>query len=85
MRLPVLFTTLFVLLALLVTPTHSGPLGYGVCQAGCSGVVVACYSAAGFVFGTVCVLAAPPAILQCNAAYGTCQMACAATLLAPVP
>ncbi|KAL4805149.1 hypothetical protein BDV18DRAFT_161547 [Aspergillus unguis] len=63
----------------------AGPLGYGVCQAGCSGVVVACYTAAGFTFGTVFAAAAPPAIIQCNAAYGACQAACAAVLLTPTP
>ncbi|KAK7545839.1 hypothetical protein IWX49DRAFT_397246 [Phyllosticta citricarpa] len=78
MRLTNLMTSLAV-----VTSATAGPLGYGICQAGCSGVVVACYAAAGFTFGTVLAVAAPPAILVCNSAYGTCQAACAAVLLAP--
>ncbi|KAF1972950.1 hypothetical protein BU23DRAFT_554800 [Bimuria novae-zelandiae CBS 107.79] len=63
--------------------TAAGPIGYGICQAGCSAVVVACYSAAGFTFGTVAAAAAPAAIAACNTAYGTCQAACAAVLLSP--
>lgn len=62
----------------------AGPAAYGICQAGCSGIVVACYGAAGFTFGTVvAAAAAPPAILTCNSAFGACQAACAAAALAP--
>jgi hypothetical protein len=32
----------------LAFPASAGPLGYGICQAGCSAVVMACYSAARF-------------------------------------
>ncbi|RPA84721.1 hypothetical protein BJ508DRAFT_412476 [Ascobolus immersus RN42] len=67
----------------LAAPALSGPVGYGVCQAGCSAVVMACYSAAGAVWGATAGLGAAPAVLACNAAYGTCQSACAAVLLAP--
>ncbi|PYI08491.1 FAD binding domain protein [Aspergillus sclerotiicarbonarius CBS 121057] len=58
---------------------------YGVCQAGCSAVVVSCYAAGGSVFGVVPAVAASPAILACNSSYGTCQVACASLLLAPAP
>ncbi|KAK7517631.1 hypothetical protein IWZ03DRAFT_359704 [Phyllosticta citriasiana] len=72
---------------LLALPSLStaGPAAYGICQAGCAGVVVACYGAAGFTFGTVLAAAAPPAIAACNGAYGSCQAACAGVLLAPTP
>lgn len=74
------FGTVFTLVGL----AAAGPLGYGMCQAGCSAVVTACYAAAGFTFGTVVASAATPAaILACNSSYGVCQAACAATLLAP--
>ncbi|KAF2175953.1 hypothetical protein K469DRAFT_608836 [Zopfia rhizophila CBS 207.26] len=63
----------------------AGPLAYGVCQAGCSTVVVACYAAAGATFGTIAAAAAPPAIIGCNTAYGACQATCASVLLAPTP
>jgi len=63
----------------------AGPLGYGICQAGCSTVVVACYAAAGATFGTIAAAAAPPAIIACNTAYGACQAACASVLLTPTP
>jgi hypothetical protein len=63
----------------------AGLAGYGICQAGCAGLVVACYSAAGFVFGTVFAAAAPHAILACNAAFGKCSAACAVVLLSPFP
>jgi len=72
-----------------MTPAVSGGLlAYGLPQAGCAAAVAACYSAAGFVFGTVTAGAgtAPPAILACNAAFGKCCAAFAATaLLAPTP
>lgn len=50
---------------------------YGTCQAGCSSLVVACYAAAGFTFGTLAAAGAPGAILRCNDSYGDCQAACA--------
>ncbi|KAI8397321.1 hypothetical protein FOFC_20593 [Fusarium oxysporum] len=34
-------------LAILSTTVSTGPVAYGVCQAGCAGVVMACYGAAG--------------------------------------
>jgi hypothetical protein len=37
----------------LVVPALAGLIGYGPCQAGYSAIVVACYSAASFTFGTV--------------------------------
>jgi hypothetical protein len=64
----------------------AGPIGYGICQTGCSGLVVACYTAAGATFGTVVAAAATPAaILGCNAAFGACSAKCAVVLLTPVP
>lgn len=32
---------------------QSGLLAYGICQTGCNALVVSCYAAAGFTFGTV--------------------------------
>jgi hypothetical protein len=54
---------------------------------GCNTVTVACYTAAGFTFGTVvAAAAAPPLILACNAALGICSSACATVaLFAPTP
>lgn len=63
----------------------AGPVGYGICQAGCSTVVMACYAAAGFTWGATLGATAPASILACNTAYGTCQAACAAVLLGPTP
>ena len=49
-----------------------GPLAYGICQTGCNAMVVACYAAAGFTFGTVTAGAGvPAAVIGCNAALGT--------------
>ena len=49
-------------------------------------MVVACYSAAGFVFGTVTAgVGTPAAILACNSAFGTCMASCAAALALPTP
>ncbi|KAL4252652.1 Zygote-specific protein [Abortiporus biennis] len=66
---------------------HAGLIAYGICQTGCNTLAVACYASAGFTFGTVVASAlAPPAILACNAALGTCSAACASVaLLAPTP
>jgi hypothetical protein len=57
----------------------------GICYSGCAAVVVACYSAAGFVFGTVTAgVGVPPAIIGCNAAFGACMAKCTvATALLP--
>ncbi|TFY54996.1 hypothetical protein EVJ58_g8527 [Rhodofomes roseus] len=69
------------------TPASAGPIAYGLCQTGCNTVVVACYAAAGFTFGTVIAAPAVPAvILGCNAALGTCAATCATVaLFAPTP
>ncbi|KAF2024935.1 hypothetical protein EK21DRAFT_77712 [Setomelanomma holmii] len=74
--------TVFSVLALADSGT-AGPAAYGICQAGCSAIVMACYSAAGFTWGATMGASAPATILACNAAFGTCQAACAAALLAP--
>ena len=76
---------LYPLIPILTSPVLAGPASYGVCQAGCSSVVMACYTAAGFTWGATMGASAPPSIVACNAAYGTCQAACATTLLAPAP
>lgn len=49
-------------------------------------MVVACYAAAGAVFGTITAgVGVPPAILACNAAFGTCMASCALALSLPTP
>jgi len=68
-----------------VTPALAGPAGYGVCQAGCAALVMACYSAAGFTWGATLGASAPASIVACNTAFGSCQAACAGVLLAPTP
>lgn len=71
---------------LMASCTEGGPAAYGLCQAGCATVVVACYGAAGVVFGTVTAGATTaPAILACNVAFGKCSAVCAAVALAPTP
>mmetsp|Transcript_73397 Transcript_73397/g.192453 ORF Transcript_73397/g.192453 Transcript_73397/m.192453 type:complete len:130 (-) Transcript_73397:253-642(-) len=57
-------------------------VSYGVCQTACNAGVVACYAAAGLVFGTITGGAGMPvAAVGCNAAQGACMAACAAKLL----
>lgn len=64
----------------------AGPAAYGICQAGCAAVAVACYAAAGAVFGTVTAgVGTAPAILACNAAFGKCSAACILAGFAPTP
>ncbi|TVY92812.1 hypothetical protein LAWI1_G003505 [Lachnellula willkommii] len=72
-------------LATTTTLVAAGPAAYGLCQTGCVGVAVACYSAAGFTFGTVAAATAPAAIVACNSAYGSCCATCHALLFAPTP
>lgn len=62
---------------LLGTDVSAGPAAYGICQAGCATVVMACYSAAGFTWRATMGASAPASIVACNSAFGTCQSACA--------
>ena len=73
--------------AMLLSTATAGPIGAGICYAGCAGVVVACFSAAGFTFGTVpgAQIAAVPALAACNSAFGSCMAACSAALALPIP
>lgn len=77
--------SLLIALALTGPCVTAGPIAYAICQAGCATLAVACYSAAGFTFGTIAAAAAPAAIVGCNTAFGSCQAACAAAALAPTP
>lgn len=75
---------LVVLLALLALPSTAGPIAYGICQTGCNAGAVACYAAAGYVFGTVTAGTGIPAVIAgCNTALGTCMAACIAAGFAP--
>ncbi|KAJ5726299.1 uncharacterized protein N7483_007656 [Penicillium malachiteum] len=65
----------------IVPAANAGQAGYGICQAGCSAVVRACYAVAGVQWGACCGAQASPAVIACNAAHGTCQAACASVLL----
>ncbi|KAI7823193.1 hypothetical protein BC939DRAFT_397347 [Gamsiella multidivaricata] len=66
--------------------SNAGPLAYGICQSGCNALVVACYAAAGFTFGTITAGAAVPAVIAgCNAALGTYMVGCVAAGCAPTP
>ena len=65
---------------------HAGPAAYGICQTGCNALVVACYGAAGFTFGTVTAgVGVPAAIVTCNTQLGVCMAACVAAGFAPTP
>jgi len=55
---------------------------YGLCQSACAAGVVACYSSAGLVFGTVTAgVGAPAAAIACNKAFGLCSAKCAVVFL----
>ena len=75
---------IFLILSL-ITNAYSIGVSTGICYSGCATLVVACYTAAGFVFGTVTAgVGIPPALIGCNAAFGTCMATCSvATLLLP--
>ena len=71
---------------LFATPLFAGPLAYGICQTGCNFLAVACYTAAGFTFGTVTAgFGTPVVILGCNAGLGVCMAACVAAGCSPTP
>jgi len=78
---------LVLVIAILLPQADGGLALYGVCQAGCAGIVVACYAAAGYTFGTVTAgVGTPLAIQGCNSAFGFCSAKCAAvTLVLPTP
>ncbi|KAF8661385.1 hypothetical protein AX14_007266 [Amanita brunnescens Koide BX004] len=83
-----LFSFVVPVAAVLLSATsvvQAGPISYAICQTGCNIVAVACYGAAGATFGTVAAPLAPPAILTCNAALGSCMALCAPLLIAPIP
>jgi hypothetical protein len=64
--------------------SNAGPLAYAICQTGCNSVAVACYTAAGFTFGTITAgVGIPAVIVGCNTALGTCMAACVAAGFAP--
>lgn len=42
----------FTLLLLSASGISGGPIAYAICQTGCNALVVVCYAAAGFIFGT---------------------------------
>jgi hypothetical protein len=42
---------IFLILFLLIGNIYAGPIASAICASGCAAVVVACYAAAGFVFG----------------------------------
>jgi hypothetical protein len=58
--------------------SRANPAAYGLCQARRAAIVAACYVANGAMFGAVRGAEAPPALLRCNAAFGTCQATCSA-------
>ncbi|TVY75793.1 hypothetical protein LSUE1_G003862 [Lachnellula suecica] len=62
-------------------PATAGPAAFGICQAGCAGAAMACYSAAGFA-----IRAAPLSPIKTgllNSAQGACCSTCAALLFRP--
>lgn len=46
------FAIFLTILFLTASNTSAGPIAYAICQTGCNALVVACYAAAGFTFGT---------------------------------
>lgn len=78
-------TTISIAFAANVLPVVAGPALYGVCQAGCAAVVMACYGAAGATWGATAGITAPASVVACNAAFGKCSLACYLAAGAPTP
>lgn len=70
-----------------MSSVYCGPVASTICYAGCSAAVVACFTAAGFAYGTVpaAIITATPVLAACNAAQATCMAACMAMFWAPTP
>jgi hypothetical protein len=69
-------------IVLMAPYAKAGLFEYGVCQSGCAGITVACYGAAGFVFGTVIKsVDTPSAISFCNKTFGKCSAKCSSITL----
>lgn len=79
------FSLVIPLLAIAGTPVTAGPIAYGICQAGCSSVIMACYPAAGAPWGAILGATAPATVVACNTAFGAYCAACAAVALTPTP
>lgn len=81
------FFVFAIVLSTLLSTSDAGPMAAGICYAGCAAVTCACFTAAGATFGTVpiAIIAATPALAACNAAFGICEAACVAALVAPTP
>lgn len=79
--------SLMVVGLLMASSANAGPIAAGVCYAGCAAVTVACFTAAGFTFGTVpaTLIAATPALAACNGAFAFCEASCMAALFVPTP
>ena len=77
---------IFIMLALLPSTVHSGPLSYVICISTCYSAWVACVTAGGGVVATATGGGAvPAAIAVCNAAHAACVAACAAVGATPIP
>lgn len=74
------FAVLLLLIVLLTNtePINAGILSVGICYAGCASISVACFAAAGAVFGVAKVadIDASPALKACNSAFSGCSKAC---------
>ncbi|PKK50778.1 hypothetical protein CI102_4346 [Trichoderma harzianum] len=66
-----------------VATSNAGPIAYRICQAGCAGVVMACYGAAGATWGATAAASAPATVIACNRTFGVCQAACWITATLP--
>jgi hypothetical protein len=86
MKASLYLLVLFSLLLVCIPSAQGGPLAYAICQTGCNSLVVACYAAAGFTFGTVTAGAGIPAVIvACNTGLGVCMASCVAAGLSPTP
>jgi hypothetical protein len=70
------YLSITITLLCVVNTVFAGPISYGICQAGCATIVMACYSAAGATWGVTAGVSAPATVLACNVAFGKCQAAC---------
>lgn len=69
---------IFIALLLFLKNANAGPIGIGVCYAGCSGEIFACYGLAAVTYSSVpaAMIEARPALKKCNDTFWTCVSAC---------
>jgi hypothetical protein len=84
--LPIMTTVIrLLILSVLLSLAHGGPVAYAFCQTACNMGAVTCYAAAGLTFGVSGPIGPVAGATACSAAQGVCMALCTPLLIAPTP